>query len=65
MCGRHRVSGMVHCEHGAQLQRCVGTEPKALPYFLANEPVRLTPEDVKLLSYHLSRLIRSSGKRTN
>ncbi len=34
-------------------------EPKALPAFLGNEPVRLSPEDVKLLSFHLSRMIRT------
>lgn len=33
-------------------------EPKALPAFLSKEPVRLPSEDVKLASYHLSRLIR-------
>lgn len=38
-------------------------EPKALPTFLNNEPARLTPEDVKLASYHLSRLIRSGERR--
>jgi hypothetical protein len=37
-------------------------EPKALPAFLANQPQRLTSEDVALLSFHLSRLIRSSAK---
>ena len=37
-------------------------EPKALPAFLANEPRRLTPEDVSLFSFHISRLIRSSAK---
>jgi hypothetical protein len=35
-------------------------EPKALPAFLDSEPVRLTREDVKLTSFHLSRLIRST-----
>lgn len=34
-------------------------EPKALPAFLSNEPARLLPEDVKLLSFHLSRMIRT------
>jgi len=33
-------------------------EPKALPSFLAHEENRLSPEDVKLISYHLSRFIR-------
>ena len=35
-------------------------EPKALPKFLGNEPPCLTPEEVKLASFHLSRFIRSS-----
>jgi hypothetical protein len=34
-------------------------EPKALPKFLAHQPAVLSPEDVKLASYHLSRLIRA------
>lgn len=37
-------------------------EPKALPTFLKNEPSRLTTEDVKLASFHLSRLIRTQEK---
>ena len=37
-------------------------EPKALPSFLDNEPIRLSREDIKLASFHLSRLIRSSEK---
>jgi len=37
-------------------------EPKALPSFLNHEPNRLVPEDVKLASFHLSRMIRSSEK---
>jgi hypothetical protein len=37
-------------------------EPKALPSFLDNEPIRLSPEDVKLASFHLSRLIRSTER---
>jgi hypothetical protein len=37
-------------------------EPKALPSFLDHEPERLSPADVKLTSYHLSRLIRA-GER--
>jgi len=37
-------------------------EPKALPTFLMNEPSRLAPEDVKLASFHLSRLIRAQEK---
>jgi hypothetical protein len=39
-------------------------EPKALPAFLANEPARLAAEDVKLVSFHLSRLIRSAAGRS-
>jgi hypothetical protein len=35
-------------------------EPKALPAFLSNEPVRLSVEDVKLASFHLSRFIRAT-----
>lgn len=34
-------------------------EPKGLPAFLKNEPVRLSAEDVKLAAYHLSRHVRS------
>lgn len=34
--------------------------PKALPTFIDNEPQRVTPEDVKLAAYHLSRYIRTS-----
>lgn len=37
-------------------------EPKALPGFLEKEPSRLEREDVKLASYHLSRMIRASQK---
>lgn len=40
-------------------------EPKALPSFLQNEPTRLSPEDVKLASFHLSRLIRSIERERN
>lgn len=35
-------------------------EPKALPGFLSHEPEILSPEDVKLASFHLSRSIRTS-----
>lgn len=34
-------------------------EPKALPAFLASEKQRLSPEDIKLASFHISRFIRS------
>ena len=37
-------------------------EPKALPTFLDNEPSRLSREDIKLASYHLSRQIRSTER---
>jgi hypothetical protein len=37
-------------------------EPKALLSFLQHEPLRLSPEDVKLASFHLSRLIRSTER---
>lgn len=37
-------------------------EPKALPAFLGNEPPRLSHEDVKLASFHLSRFIRAGEK---
>jgi hypothetical protein len=35
-------------------------EPKALPGFLAHEEQRLGPEDVQLISYHISRHIRAA-----
>jgi hypothetical protein len=35
-------------------------EPKALPAFLEKQPVRISPEDVKLASFHLSRFIRAT-----
>jgi hypothetical protein len=35
-------------------------EPKALSKFLANAPQRLEPEEVKLVSFHLSRFIRAN-----
>jgi nuclease-like protein len=37
-------------------------EPKALEGFLAHEPVRLTPSDVSLAAFHLSRFIRQSQR---
>lgn len=37
-------------------------EPKALPAFLANEPTRLSREDIKLASFHLSRFVRAVEK---
>ena len=38
-------------------------EPKALPAFLSNEHAVLSPEDVKLASYHLSRFVRGNEQR--
>lgn len=40
-------------------QRMWVLEPKALPRFLKQEPVRLMSDESKLLSYHLSRMIRA------
>jgi len=37
-------------------------EPKALPAFLAHERETLKPEDVKLMSYHISRYVRKQSK---
>jgi hypothetical protein len=37
-------------------------EPKALPKWLNDDPPRLSPEDVKLAAYHLSRHVRSQEK---
>lgn len=34
--------------------------PKGLPSFLAQEPNRLTPEDVQLVTYHLSQYVRQT-----
>jgi hypothetical protein len=39
-------------------------EPKALPGFLAHEEARITPEDVKLVGFHLSRFIRAGQSQT-
>jgi hypothetical protein len=35
-------------------------EPKALPAFLANEPTRISDDDVRLFAFHISRFIRAS-----
>jgi hypothetical protein len=35
-------------------------EPKALPSFIEHEPAMLSPSDVALASYHLSRYIRTA-----
>ncbi|MEP7283887.1 MAG: nuclease-related domain-containing protein [Rubrivivax sp.] len=37
-------------------------EPKGLPAFLANQQEGLRPEDVKLVSFHLSRYVRSQER---
>jgi hypothetical protein len=34
-------------------------EPKALPAFLANEPIRISEADVRLFAFHISRFIRA------
>ena len=34
-------------------------EPKALPKWLKDDPAKLSPEDVQLAAYHLSRYVRS------
>jgi hypothetical protein len=44
---------------GATSRRLWVLEPKALPAFLDREPHRMSAEDVKLASFHLSRFIRS------
>ena len=36
-------------------------EPKALPAFIGNSPAELSHEDVKLLSFHLSRYVRANN----
>ncbi len=35
--------------------------PRVLPTFIEHEPTTIPPEDVKLASYHLSRLVRASN----
>lgn len=37
-------------------------EPKALPKFLTRQPQQLSPEDVRLACYHLSRFIRATER---
>ncbi len=39
-------------------------EPKALPSFLEQEPLRLRNEDVQLIAFHLSRFVRSTQGST-
>lgn len=47
-------------EAASGAQRAVWVmEPKGLPAFLKNEPLRLPAEDVKLVAYHLARHVRS------
>jgi len=38
--------------------------PKALPKFLAHQSQKLSPEDIQLFSFHLSRWIRSEESRS-
>jgi len=52
----------IESEKGA-LNRMWVLEPKALPKFLANQTQKLSAEDIKLFSFHLSRWIRSEGDR--
>ena len=50
-------------EAASGAQRAVWVmEPKGLPAFLKNEPLRLPAEDVKLAAYHLARHVRG-GER--
>jgi hypothetical protein len=49
-------------EHGANRNRNVWVlNPKVLAAFVEQEPVVLSPEDVKLASYHLSRHVRTTA----
>ena len=50
----------VEATHGAYKDVWV-LNPKALPEFLKNERAQISPEDVKLASYHLSRFIRGAA----
>ena len=47
-------------QSNASLKNIWVLEPKALAKFLGNEPQCLSPDEVKLASFHLSRFIRSS-----
>ncbi len=38
--------------------------PKALPSFLDHEPARLSLEDIKLTTFHLSRFVRTNENNT-
>jgi len=53
----------IESEKGA-LNRMWVLEPKALPKFLANQPQKLSAEESKLFSYHLSRWIRAEESRS-
>jgi len=37
--------------------------PKALPKFLAHQSQKLSPEDIQLFSFHLSRWVRAEEAR--
>lgn len=55
-----------YIEHAAgSLRKMWVLEPKALPKFLENELDRLSSEEVKLASFHLSRFIRSAEQGRN
>jgi hypothetical protein len=50
-----------YVEQAAASRRTIWVlEPKALPSFLDQEPLRLRNEDVQLISFHLSRFVRST-----
>ena len=38
-------------------------EPKMLPGFIEKEPISVSPEDVALAAFHLSRYVRSEAKK--
>ena len=53
-----------YVEHAAGAHKEIWVlNPKGLPSFLAQEPVRLTPEDVQLVTYHLSQYVRQSANK--
>lgn len=39
-------------------------EPKALPKYIENSPIALSPEDVALVAFHLSRYVRSENRES-
>jgi len=51
----------IECAEGS-LRSIWVLEPKGLPKFLENAPVRLSDEDINLASYHLSRFIRGAER---